>query len=195
MRKTILEDEGYLRQISEEVDFDDKTYLEDIDKLEEYCKNNDVFAMAGVQIGIPKRIIYLKNTTADTSKNSDKNYNEGKILINPIVKKRRGKTRFLEGCESCSVSIEPLKYLAAVIHRPYSLEVKYYDIFGNKQSEMFKGFPTTVLSHELDHLDGILHIDLVEKSDVKVMGLQEIKLYRGEHPYEIISEDCDYEEG
>ena len=30
--------------------------------LDKYCKEEEVLAMAAVQLGIPKRIIYLKNT-------------------------------------------------------------------------------------------------------------------------------------
>lgn len=59
-RKTIEHDNLYLRQISKEVDFDNDDYMDDINSLEEYCRNHTVFALAPVQIGIPKRIIYLK---------------------------------------------------------------------------------------------------------------------------------------
>ena len=52
---------------------------------------NDVMAMAGVQLGIPKRIIYVKNTNldilnkrlTDEGKEETKNYNEAKVLLNP----------------------------------------------------------------------------------------------------------------
>ncbi len=46
-------------------------------------------AMAAVQLGIPKRMIYLKNTNLDiinkiqanTVSEEEKNYNEAKVLI------------------------------------------------------------------------------------------------------------------
>ena len=38
-RKTIAKDEEYLRQISKEVSFDDKSLKEDIKKIEEFCNN------------------------------------------------------------------------------------------------------------------------------------------------------------
>ena len=62
---TILDNESFLRQRSKEVLLGDKTLENDIKILEEYCLENDVLAMAAVQLGIPKRIIYLKNTNLD----------------------------------------------------------------------------------------------------------------------------------
>ena len=44
-----------------------------------------------------------------------------------------------------------------------------------------------ILSHEIDHLDGILHIDIAE--EVIEMTYEEKKKYRMEHPYEIISKE------
>lgn len=185
IRKTILKDEGCLRQISKEVNFGDKSYLDDIKQLEEYCLNNRVFALAPVQIGIPKRIIYLRNTTSDMMKNADSSYNEAKILINPKILVKKGHTKFLERCSSC------LDYVG-IVDRPYVINVEYYDINGNKHVEEFCGFETTVICHEYDHLEGILHIDLVD--DVMKMTIDETKRYRDKNPYQIISEDCDFAE-
>ena len=59
-RKTIENDEEYLRQISVPVSFEDETYMEDIKLLEQYCMETECFALAAVQIGIPKRIVVGK---------------------------------------------------------------------------------------------------------------------------------------
>ena len=57
---------------------------------------------------------------------------------------------------------------------------------------IFEGFESTVLSHEIDHLDGILHVDIAEK--VLVMTLEERKEYRKKHNYKIISKTGNYKE-
>ena len=63
---TIKENEKYLRQRSLEVDiYNDQELKKDISILDEFCKENKVMAMAAIQLGIPKRIIYLKNTNLD----------------------------------------------------------------------------------------------------------------------------------
>ncbi len=100
VRKTIKNDEEYLRQISSKVSFDDKSLLDDIKLLEKYCKETECFALAAVQIGIPKRIVYLKNTKLDVPLD-DINYNEARILINPVIISKKGKTKFWEYCLSC----------------------------------------------------------------------------------------------
>ena len=176
-RKTIEKDEKYLRQISKEVSFETDTYKKDIKKLEEFCNNTECFALAAVQIGIPKRIVYLKNTTLEVPL-EDVDYNESKILINPKVLSRKGKTQYWEACLSCLDNM-------GLVTRPYEIVVEYYDSEGKKHKEKYEGFESTVLSHELDHLDGILHMDIAEK--VIQMPREERKKYREKHPYKIIS--------
>ena len=148
--------------------------------------------MASVQLGIPKRIVYLKNTNLDiinkiqNNSNSEEieNYNEKKVLINPTILKREGLTEYWEACASC------LDNMGRVL-RPYKIELEYYDIDGNQKVETFEGFESTVLSHELDHLDGILHIDIAE--EVIEMPANERKKWRQSHEYKIYQKDGDYD--
>lgn len=183
IRKTIDEDLEYLRQISEPVDLKNNEYKNDIKLLEEFCKTTKCFALAAVQIGIPKRIVYLKNTKLDLELMEDVNYNEARILINPVVISSKGVTTYWEACLSCLDNV-------GLVKRPYEMVVEYYDIDGVKQKNKFVGFESTVLSHEMDHLDGILHMDVAE--EVLVMPREERKKFREEHPYTVISEDCEY---
>ena len=190
---TIEDNEEYLRQISKEVDIkNDKELMNDISVLDEYCKENAVMAMAAVQLGIPKRMIYLKNTNLDiinkiqanTVSEEEKNYNEAKVLINPIITNREGLTDYWEACASC------LDNFGRVL-RPYKIELEYYDVEGTKKQETFEGFESTVLSHEIDHLDGILHIDIAE--EVYQMPAEERKAWRINHGYKVYSKTGDYE--
>lgn len=191
-RKTIENDEIYLRQISTPVDFQNDNYRDYIDKLKKYCKNNAVFALAPVQIGIPKRIIYIKNTSQNMENNFTNEYDEGIIYINPVIISSKGNTRFLEGCASCKfMENDKMIYYTGIVNRPYSLEVEYYDINGNKQNKIIEGFEATIFSHEYDHLNGILHMD--KSIDIFKMTLNEMKEYRQKHPYEVLSINTEYE--
>ena len=190
---TIQDSEPFLRQISSSVDIkNDKELMNDIDILDQFCKENNVMAMASVQLGIPKRIVYLKNTNLDiinkiqNNSNSEEieNYNEKKVLINPTILKREGLTEYWEACASC------LDNMGRVL-RPYKIELEYYDIDGSQKVETFEGFESTVLSHELDHLDGILHIDIAE--EVIEMPANERKIWRQSHEYKIYQKDGDYD--
>ena len=62
-RKTIEKEEEYLRQISKPVDFKNNEWKKAIEELDYFCKHDDnIMAMASVQLGIPLRVIYLKKT-------------------------------------------------------------------------------------------------------------------------------------
>lgn len=190
---TIADNEPYLRQVSKSVDVEnDQDLKNDINALEEYCKNHAVMAMAAVQLGIPKRLVYLKNTNldiinkiqTDSRSEEEKNYNEARVLINPVIINREGLTEYWEACESC------LNNCGRVL-RPYKIELEYYDINGKKHDEIFEGFESTVLSHEIDHLDGVLHIDIAE--EILLMTSEERKVWRQSHNYKVYSETGNYD--
>ena len=191
---TIADNETYLRQTSIPVNIkNDSNLIADIKILDEFCKNNGVLAMAAIQLGIPKRIIYLKNTNLEIVKKmqtnstteEEENYNEAKILINPIIISREGLTEYWENCASC------LNNCGRVL-RPYKIELEYQTIEGENKNIIFEGFESTVLSHEYDHLDGVLHIDIAE--EIRVMPKEERKKWRQTHGYNIISTTGNYEE-
>jgi len=180
-RKTIENDEEYLRQISLPVDLSNDDYKEVIEKLEKACEEETLaMALASIQLGIPLRLVYLKKTNLEKL---DEDYNEARVLINPVIIKKEGLTTYWEACASC------LDY-TGLVERPYKMEVEYYDIDKVKHHEIFEGFEATVLSHEMDHLDGILHIDIAK--EVKWLTPEERKEFRKTHPYEIIRKDGEF---
>lgn len=193
-KMTIEDNEEFLRQVSKPVIFPDKELESNIKLLEQYFTESDTtLALAAVQIGIPKRLIYLKNTDLeiinrknnDQETEEDKQHNERRILINPVIISREGLTEYWEACASCLDNLGKLK-------RPYKIVIRYQDINGQYHDEVFEGFESTVLSHEMDHLDGILHMDKAE--ELLVMTKEERKEFRKTHGYEIISQSGKYED-
>lgn len=190
---TIEDNEKYLRQISKPVEKNDSELINDIEVLKKYCLTNEVMAMAAVQLGIPKRLVYLKNTNLElinkiqnsTVTEEEKKYNEARILINPIVLGKEGLTEYWEACASCLDNMGRVK-------RPYKILVEYEDELRRKKQEFFEGFEATVLSHELDHLDGILHMDIAE--EVLKMPVEERKIFRQTHKYQIFFKEGVFEE-
>ena len=162
---------------------------------------NEVMAMAAVQLGIPKRVVYVKNTNleilnkrlTDEGKEETKDYNEAKVLINPEIISKEGLTTFWEACASCSwYEGEVKKWHIGKVKRPYKIKVKYHDLEGNVHEDEFEGFESTVLCHEIDHLDGILHIDIADKV---VKGTKEERIeLRKKEGYTIISQTGDFEQ-
>ena len=198
---TIENNEQYLRQISKKVDIADPELHNNIVVLQDYCMENTVMAMAAVQLGIPKRIVYVKNTNLDVvnkmltdeGKEETKDYNEAKILINPEIILKEGITTFWEACASVTWYEEGVqKWYNGKVKRPYKIKVKYSDLEGIEHEDYFEGFESTVLCHEIDHLDGILHIDI---ADEVIKGtLEERTELRKRDGYTIISKDGDYEQ-
>lgn len=191
---TIADNEEFLRQVSKPVIFPDNNLKSDIKVLEQYFNQSDItLALAAVQLGIPKRLIYLKNTDLelinrknnDQETDEDRLHNEQRILINPIIVSREGLTDYWEACASCLDNLGHVK-------RPYKIIIKYQDINGNFHSEVFEGFESTVLSHEMDHLDGILHMDIAD--EVLVMTREERKEFRKTHGYNIIYKCGNFED-
>lgn len=187
----IDKNENYLRQRSKEVNQINNDVINDIKTLENYCKENEVMAIAGIQLQIPKRIIYLKNTNINIidkmqlseETDEEKEYNEGRVLINPAILKEEGLTQYWEACASC------LDFMG-LVKRPYKILVAYKNLNNEIIEEFFEGFEATVISHEIDHLDGILHIDKAEK--VLNLPKEQRKEFRQQHKYEIFVKEGDY---
>lgn len=87
-----------------------------------------------------------------------------KIVINPVIRKRRGSQISDEGC----LSIPGI--FTKVSERDDIIEVEYYDEKFNKQKRSLRKFEAVIFSHEFDHLNGILFIDYLTKE-----GREEIK--------------------
>jgi len=75
-----------------------------------------------------------------------------KIMINPEIIYREGKTRTEEGCLSVP------KYWAEV-DRSEKIKFRYQDIDGLEHTASAEGLLAICMQHEIDHLDGTLFID------------------------------------
>ena len=144
LRKIITEEEELLRKKSREVtEFDEKlaTLLDD---MHETLTESGGVGLAAPQVGILRRAVILDY--------------EGKYyeLINPVITDRKGNQRVVEGCLSC-----PGKN--CVLNRPQKVTVKAKNRYGEDVKYLFSGFWAKLASHELDHLDGILIVDIKEK--------------------------------
>jgi len=82
------------------------------------------------------------------------------VLLNPkIYSYSRKKEVFEEGCLSFPGKFFP-------VERPVKVKVKARDLAGKKIKLKADSLLARVLQHEIDHLDGILVIDRVEKKSL-----------------------------
>ena len=176
--KNIINDLEWLKKISEKVDLTTENISRDFEVLKDFCLHNGVFAMAAIQLGIDKRIIYVKNTKLE--KIDVDNWNEEIFFINPVIKKQEGLVWYWESCASCLDNM-------GLVLRPYKITIEYRDINNKKHRKTFKDFPAVVISHEYDHLDGILHIDKALK--VYDMKQDDRIEFRKKNPYKVFYKD------
>lgn len=129
-----------LRKRSREVEtIDNKIRELAIDMLDTMYKFDGV-GLAAPQVGILKRIITI-------------DIGEGpKVLINPVIIKSSGMQTGEEGCLS-------FPNVFGNVDRPQSVVVEAFDLDGKKIKIKAKDLEAVVLSHEIDHLDGILFVD------------------------------------
>lgn len=168
--KDILDEKDKkLRQISKEVTFPlDKKDKETIDLIIEYLTNSQIeslaekydlrpgMGMAAIQLGIPKR--YFVVVHEQEKKETFKNY----VIINPKVVSTSEEMIYVdegEGCLSVNREVE------GIVPRHARITIEGYDTKGNKIKIRGREELAVAFQHELDHLDGILFTDKIDKKD------------------------------
>lgn len=80
------------------------------------------------------------------------------VMINPRFKALSdNKVKDWEGCLS-------IPNIRALVPRYTEIEINYYDEQGNTQQMILKDFVARIFQHEVDHLDGIVYLDRIEKT-------------------------------
>ena len=109
--------------------------------------------IAAVQVGIPERFAVVYVTL---------NKKKMEIIINPkIIKKSKAFLKYPEICMSASPIIAP-------VARPAWIEFDFYDEAGKlkhwstKDDTKLGRMLNRVFQHEIDHMEGIINIDLVK---------------------------------
>ncbi|MBQ8555644.1 MAG: peptide deformylase [Clostridia bacterium] len=77
-------------------------------------------------------------------------------FINPVITSREGSQTGREGCLS-------LPGRQGVVTRPNKVTVEYQDRKGNHCELTAEGFFARAVCHELDHLDGTVYIDVMDR--------------------------------
>ena len=149
-RKIIIEPDSILRKKSATLEKVDDSLRELLDDMLETMYSAPGIGLAGVQIGILKRLIVI-----DISKDEEKK--SPLFLINPVIISKSNNTSvYEEGCLS-------LPGYFAEIERPAECQIEYVDYNRKKKDMKASGLLATCIQHEIDHLNGILFIDYLSK--------------------------------
>lgn len=154
---TNKEDSIFLRQKCEKVAINpnDTTLVYFVNRLYRTVRHPSSLGVgiAAPQVGINKRIIWVKRVDKEE---------EGmpfKVYINPKILEYSKETKITpEGCLSIPDRREN-------IIRPDKIKIQYQSLDGEIHEEEIDGFTSVIFQHEIDHLDGILYLDHLESED------------------------------
>lgn len=144
LRQILTDDDQILRKVSREVSvFDNRLEMLVEDMVETMYANNGI-GLAAPQVGILRRIFVV-----------DIQDGAGvRVMVNPRIIAAEGSQLYCEGCLSV-----PDRY--GEVERPASLVLEAQDLKGEKYRLEADGLLAVCISHENDHLDGILFLDKV----------------------------------
>ncbi|HPF43397.1 MAG TPA: peptide deformylase [Syntrophomonadaceae bacterium] len=112
-----------------------------LDNMRETMYAFDGVGLAAIQIGVPKRMIVV---------DPGDNFVE---LINPVIISKDGEKKASEGCLSVPGKV-------GLVNRALKITVKALNREGEEFTLEAEDLFARVLQHEIDHLDGILFVDL-----------------------------------
>ena len=155
-------------QKSKEVKFplskEDKKTIEDIityltmSQIEKYYTEYDLrpgMGMAFIQLGIPKNIFVIVEEIDDEK---FRNY----VIINPKMVSHSEELIYVgegEGCLSVNREVE------GIVPRYARMTITYQDMDGQKQEIRVREDISVAFQHEMDHLNGILFVDKIDKKN------------------------------
>jgi peptide deformylase len=155
-RKILLypKDKEALRAKSESIHAFNKRTKQLIEDLKDtLIAHTDGVGLAAPQINVHARVVIVRlKAVSDGSREADPPI----ALINPEIVEAGDERRDFDGCLSF-----PGLYGETV--RPHYLQVIGLDESGRPFDRTFEGFDAVVVHHEIDHLDGVLFIDRIEK--------------------------------
>lgn len=143
-RQIRIDEDPILRKKSRVIEEIDEKIKILNDDMVETMNNADGVGLAAPQVGILKRLFVI-------------DVGDGAMtFINPTIISTEGEEEDEEACLS-------LPEQAGLVKRPQSLVVEATDLEGTVFQLFCSDLLARAVCHELDHLDGILFIDRVEK--------------------------------
>ena len=144
IRKIREEGDEILKKKSREVEEINEKIQELIDDMLETMYKANGVGLAAVQVGVLKQVIVIDIDDE----------NGPLVLINPKILKEKGVQEVEEGCLSF-----PNKF--AKVERPAEIIIEAINREGKKIKVKAKELLAQAISHEIDHLNGIVFMDKI----------------------------------
>lgn len=145
-------DDEILRKKSREVEVIDDRIRELLDDMVETMHAGNGVGLAAPQVGVLKRVIVIDLYDG----------NKPLKLVNPVIVKTKGIQECDEGCLSF-----PNEF--AKVLRPMEVTVEALDENGKKIRVKGKELLAQALAHEIDHLNGVLFVDIMEPNTLQYL--------------------------
>lgn len=126
---------------------------QDEEMAEKYKLRSGV-GLAAPQLGINKRLIAIYFEYDDQVYDYQ--------LVNPKIISHSVQQAYLANGEGC-LSVDEV--IEGYVLRHYRVTVRAYDPEGNEVKIRLKGYPAIVIQHEIDHLNGIMFYDHINKDN------------------------------
>ena len=112
--------------------------------------------LAALQVGVLNRLIVVEMPDDEDHPRSGERF----VICNPeIVKASRETATGQEGCLSVSGYV-------GIVERAGEVIVRGQNLKGRKLRVKAEGFLARVFQHEIDHLNGVLYVDIAEEGSV-----------------------------
>ena len=141
---TEAEDNEFLRKKSREVTEITPRILTLLDDMVETMRHANGCGLAAVQVGVLRRIVVIETEDGLFE------------FINPVIVRSSGTQEGVEGCLSL-----PKKW--GLTKRPAAVTVRALNRYGEEIEVTGYDLLAKAMCHELDHLDGIIYTDKVER--------------------------------
>ena len=156
-----------LRKVSEPIcvrDIESLSIKNLITDLADTLEASGGIGLAAPQIGELVRVVIVK-IPEGSSRYGELAAVPLTVFINPIITPVGPEQKsHWEGCLS-------VPGLRGLVSRPQNIQLQYYDTKAKETCLEIKGFLSTVLQHECDHLDGTLYLDRL--SDSKYLSFED----------------------
>ena len=143
--QTLLQISGLVRN------FEDPKIADTIEELKRTIDENNLQALAAIQIGVPLRIIVLK-----------KEDGKFEVMINPTIYGKEGK--YLPSKETD----ESLPDIYVTVQRYPTIKIMYEDIHGNTRYYKAEGDEAVLLQRKIDMVFGGYLFDKLSKKEQKI---------------------------
>ena len=143
IRKIIKEGDPILRKICKPVTEFNAKLWDLLDDMKQTMRQNNGAGLAAPQVGILRNVCVVEVNGI---------YLE---FVNPEIEKEEGNQCVLEGCLS-------VQNLNGFVNRPKTITVTAQDRYGNFFTLTAENYLAQAISHETDHLKGILFIDKLD---------------------------------